>query len=171
MAAAAQRLVYLEPEEPQQLDLQLPQRKARRAQAASVARIRPLPMLVGFVSIVAVLIFYIAGNACIARQELRRQALVQQMAQLERERVQNILTLDRLAAQPRVIQLAQLQGLEQPTINRIHFVRVAEAYPGMTVAQTRPSKSNSWLARSKGQVMTALLRLSRGPGDPASIPE
>ena len=173
MAQAQHATVRLEPEELQEeVVLQRRPNTARRRQTLPVLCQHPAISMTLVTIIVGLVVLYIGGHACIARNELQRQTIERKLAKLERERVQNILTIDRLAAQPRLIQLAQQQGLVQPTADRIHTIRVAATFPRAAVAQApRPQTRASWLKRSGRQVTVALQRLSHGPGEPTTLHE
>jgi len=117
------------------------------------------------------LLAYVHSYACIAEQEFTRQRLHQDIAQLRRDNIALNLDLDRLTAQAHLTEMAKNQGLEIPTVDRVHYVRVPSDMNQSGVAQARVSSPPSWVARSGRHVLAAMghtvERLSRGPGDPA----
>jgi hypothetical protein len=165
--AQALRTVWLEPEEREPVVLQVRPRRRRRLAPAQLQR--PTVAVLAVALLVGVAVLYINGHARIARNDLQRQQLHQALAELDRECVQLSLTLDRMGTQPHLIQTAQAQGLDLPTADRVHYIRVAHdpRHAETVQAQARPS----WLARThqrmKASLSGTLARLSRGPGDPA----
>lgn len=170
--AQALRTVLLEPETTHELTSpQLRPRRRRRATPALWQR--PVAATGAIAFVVGFLVLFISNYARNAYYEFERQELQAKMIQYSRECVELNLELDRLASQPRMIQVAQSQGLELPSADRVHYVRVANGLPQPYLAQTPRARSASWYARLSqqftGTVGDAVQRLSRGPGDTAYI--
>jgi len=173
--AQALRTVWLEPEEQQDANSPLLRPRRKRSAAPALWQ-RPLAALVGMAVLVTVITVYISVYASIARYDFQRQTLQQDLAQLDRECVQLRLELDRISAQPELMRMAQAQGLENPSADRVHYVRVTSDLPRSTTAQVPPATGQrSWFARSSRQLVAtmdgAFQRFSHGPGDPAYAQE
>lgn len=168
--AQALRTVWLEPQEDIQ-EITPAVRPRRRARAAGVAW-RPFLALGLVAGVVGLVMCYITSYARIAHYDMERQALQQEYAQLSRECVQYRLEIDRLAAQPRLLQVAQAQGLELPTPDRLHYIPVSGAVPQRAAdAAVAKAAPRSWYGRAgQGLVASlesAVMRLSLGAGDAA----
>ncbi|MHB9131287.1 MAG: hypothetical protein ACYDBB_09385 [Armatimonadota bacterium] len=172
MAQAALHKIWLDPE-PENEQITLQPRSRQRRQPAVASLRRPLGAVIVVACAVLVVMAYIYSYARIAQYDLERQALQQEYAQLSRECVALNLDIDRLAVQPRLMQAAQAQGLELPTTDRVHYVRVVNDLPPSTMTAAGPATApRSWVARSGQQLVAALdsawQRLSRGPGLPSA---
>lgn len=173
--AQAVKKVWLEPEE-QHESVVLQPRTPQRRRSAPVTPQRPLAamllVLAGVAVVVGLMSIYIGTYARIAQYAFHRQTLQQEYSQLHRDCIQMKLEIDHLAAQPRLTQVAQAQGLAAPDAMRLHCVRVTSDPQWAMLAGTTPAPpARSWLARSHQQLMAgldqALQRLGRGPGVPA----
>ncbi len=166
--AQAARKIWLEPEEQPEVPVVRPATPPRKLSFALWTRIAgaTLAVAVG----VGLVLAFVSTYATIARYEYQRQSLTQQYAQLNQECIDLHLELERLAAQPRLMKVAQADQLELPDPSRVHYVRVAQAIPQSLTAASAPPPA-SWMARVQRQfvaeINTAWRLLGRGPIDPA----
>ena len=152
--AQAQK-VWLEPEtvtEP----LVLQPRPRRRSPGIQVPWVRLVIPVLAVACSVGIGMVFISAYARIAEAQTRHQALRQEYAQLNRECVELNLELARLASQPRLAKVAEIQGLELPDANRVHYLRVTHGVPPSLAAPPAPPQASSWLARSGHRVTVAL---------------
>lgn len=173
--AHAVRQVWLEPEE--QIDALTPQLTPRRKRSPGVAFWQhPTLGILLVVGIVTGILIYTYGKARVDQCEIRRQQLQQELVALNRECVALRLESERLNAQPRMTDLARAKGLELPTADRVHYVRVTDPVsPAVLAQQPGAVRDAHWAARSGRQLVAsldaALQRLGRVPGEPAYAQE
>lgn len=164
--AHAVRKVWLEPEEHESLT---PQLTPRRQSAAQPAFWR-LPVVGGSLVLIllAGVVCFTYGIARLARQDISRQQLQRELVGLQRECVALRLESQRLHTQPRMQSVATAEGLELPTADRVHYVRVTDPVSPAVLAHT-PTTNERWAARSGQQLVAsldqALQHLGRVPGE------
>ncbi|MHB9025523.1 MAG: hypothetical protein ACYC7E_15360 [Armatimonadota bacterium] len=167
--AQALRAVTLEPEEPQENIALKPKPRHERKAAPNLLQ-HPGRVMLYLAGALALLMIYIGSNARIARYEYERQALQQEYTQLTRDCVRLTMDRDRMASQPQVMAAAQASGLEVPSADHIHYVKVSGDLSTTVVAES-PNARHSWIAQTGTRLVAALdstlQRLSRGPGEPA----
>jgi len=154
LMAQALRIIQLPAEETRE-NPTLSLRQRRRPAAVGWAR---LAFFTLFVSLgVGILVSFVNAYARIAQAEMRCQALKQEYAQLNRACIELNLELERLATQPRMAKIAQVQGLALPDADRIHYLQGRQDYPGTRHSPTVPApEPESWARRSGLQMLAAL---------------
>ena len=106
---------------------------------------------------VGILVTFVNAYARIAEAEMQCQALKHEYAQLNRACIELNLELERLATQPRMAKIAQVQGLALPEADRIHYLQGQQDYPGTRQSSTvSASQPTSWTRRSGHQMIAAL---------------
>ena len=155
--AQALRTIWLEPEEQQHEPLVPRPRPQRRRRAAFMGWARLAFLILAVSCGVSALVLFVNTYAHIAEYEMQCQALKQEYLQLDRECIELNLELERLATQPRLARVAQVNGYELPTPDRVHYLQGVTDYPHADLAQaaTVPLPS-SWARRSGRQVLVAL---------------
>ena len=154
--AQALRTIWLEPEEQQEQQLSpQPRQQRRRPAVAAWARLTLNTLLVACG--VWALVTFVSTYAGIAEYEMKSQALKHEYTRLNRESIELSLELERLATQPRLARVAQVQGLELPSPDRVHYLRASADYPETFLAQNAPQPAaTSWVKRSGQQLVAAL---------------
>ena len=127
-------------------------RQRRRPPIVGWSRLALITLFVSFG--VGILVTFVYSYARIAESEMQCQALKQEYAQLNRACVELNLELEQLAMQPRLARIAQVQGLELPAADRVHYVRGTQDYPHAPRSQAAPKVS--WAQRSGRQLLAAL---------------
>ncbi|MEI6520350.1 MAG: hypothetical protein WCO98_09990 [bacterium] len=101
-------------------------------------------------------------HVIIANQDYQRQRTSRQLAQLEADKRHNMLILDKLATKPRMIKMAQVIGLAQPSTDRLHIIKSASTGPARQIAKEKSTKS-AW-AKSGSMWAAVFKRIGHGPG-------
>ena len=76
-------------------------------------------------------------NVITANQDYMRQRASSQLSQLETEKRNNMLVLDKLATKPRMLKMAEVIGLEQPSLDRIRIIKSASSGPTRQIAKNK----------------------------------
>jgi cell division protein FtsL len=153
--AQALRTIILPPEEIQQSPV--PRLRQRRRPAAAVGWAR-LALVTLSVSVgVGILVIFVNAYARIAESEMRCQTLKQEYARLNRACIELNLELEQLATQPRLAKIAQVQGLQLPGADRVHYLQGQQDYPGARQISTDPAPVTASRARRSGHQLLAAL--------------
>ncbi len=102
-------------------------------------------------------------NVITAYHDHQRQRASRQLQQLDVEKRHNMLVLDKLATKPRMLKLAKVIGLEQPSSERIHIIKSASSGPIRQIAKVK-SKKVAWNSRTGSQLAAFVKRVAHGPG-------
>lgn len=156
LMAQALRIIQLPAEETRETPaLRLRQRRHPAAAVVGWARLALFTLAVA--SGVGILVSFVNAYARIAKTEMHCQALKQEYAQLNRACIELNLELERLATQPRMARIAQVQGLALPDADRVHYLQGQQDYPGTRQSSTVPApEQESWARRSGHQMLAAL---------------
>ncbi|MHB0937806.1 MAG: hypothetical protein ACYDCO_23985 [Armatimonadota bacterium] len=150
--ALAVRTNVMQQEEP--LEVQAPRlRQRRRPVTAGWAKLALTTLSVSFG--VGLLVTYVNTYARIAELEMQRESLKQEYAQLNRACIETNLELEQLATQPQLARIAQVQGLELPEADRVHYIQGNQDYPRAAKASATVTEP-SWARRSGRQLLAAL---------------
>jgi len=151
--ALAVRTTSLQQEEP--LEVQAPRlRQRRRPVTAGWAKLALITLSVSFG--VGLLVTYVNTYARIAELEMQRESLKGEYAQLNRACIETNLELEQLATQPQLARIAQVQGLELPEADRVHYIQGNQDYPRAEKASAAAAPDTSWARRSGRQLLAAL---------------
>ncbi len=152
----------LEEETPQeQLDLQAPPSRQERT-SPFVKTLQNNTKAIGFI-LFGYFILMACCNVITANQDYQRQRTTRQLAQLESEKRHNMLVLDKLATKPRMLKMAKVIGLEQPSTDRMHIIKSSNTGPTRAIAQAN-GKKTAWHTKTGSKLAALLRRIGHGPG-------